>query len=119
MRRQIQSLWARFIQRQTRVPCSNLVGDRDFITNSRENAHLESTDHSQHDQEILEHQAEMRATNDALRQEIVHRQQVEAQLKESEARLRNAIANAPFPIIIHNEDGKILRMSQAIGELTG
>ncbi|MEL6382497.1 MAG: GAF domain-containing protein [Cyanobacteria bacterium J06626_18] len=47
------------------------------------------------------------------------RRQASAKLREREARFQQAIAEAPFPIFIHSEDGKILQMSQAVSELTG
>lgn len=52
-------------------------------------------------------------------QEIRERQQVEASLRDSEARLRRAIVEAPFPIFIHAEDGRILQMSRVVSEMTG
>lgn len=61
----------------------------------------------------------LRAANEALRQEIANRCQVQMQLSESEQRFRRAIVEAPFPIIIHAEDGRILQTSQAVTNITG
>ncbi|MCB9422878.1 MAG: PAS domain S-box protein [Ardenticatenaceae bacterium] len=52
-------------------------------------------------------------------QDITHRKKIENDLKESEARFRIAIQEAPFPIIIHAEDGEILAMSRIWPEITG
>ncbi|WP_017301355.1 PAS domain-containing sensor histidine kinase [Nodosilinea nodulosa] len=59
------------------------------------------------------------ATNQALRREIADRQGAEAQLQASEDRFRQAIVQAPFPIIIHGEDGEIVQVSQAVVDITG
>lgn len=51
--------------------------------------------------------------------DVTHLKQVKVDLKESEARLRRAVEQAPFPIFIHGEDGQILQMSQAVSEISG
>jgi PAS domain S-box-containing protein len=45
--------------------------------------------------------------------------EAEAALRASEARLRAAIALAPFPILLHAEDGEILQASEAWQEISG
>jgi len=40
-------------------------------------------------------------------------------LGASEARWRRVVDEAPFPILIHAEDGRILQMSQVVTEITG
>lgn len=50
---------------------------------------------------------------------ISDRKQAEADLRESEQRFRRAISDAPFPIIIHAEDGEVLQINTALTELTG
>jgi PAS domain S-box-containing protein len=68
----------------------------------------------------VEHRvAELAAVNRALTQEIHNHQQAKASLKASEERFRRAIVDAPFPIIIHGEDGRILQMSHVVSEITG
>ncbi|MEO0407886.1 MAG: GAF domain-containing protein, partial [Cyanobacteria bacterium P01_A01_bin.135] len=52
-------------------------------------------------------------------QDITERRQAQLSLQESEQRFRMAIANAPFPIMIHAEDGEILQISATWTELTG
>lgn len=59
------------------------------------------------------------ATNQALVREIEERRQVEACLKDSEERFRRAIVDAPYPIIIHRDDGRIIQMSHVVTEMTG
>ncbi|WP_050779063.1 PAS domain S-box protein [Lyngbya sp. PCC 8106] len=58
--------------------------------------------------EISEQQAALR-----------ERKQAEIALQASEERFRKAVIEAPFPIIIHAEDGKILQISNTITEITG
>ncbi|MGF1460904.1 MAG: PAS domain S-box protein [Leptolyngbyaceae cyanobacterium] len=47
------------------------------------------------------------------------RQAAEQRLKESERRFRRALQFAPFPIMIHAEDGEILQTNQAWAQLSG
>jgi PAS domain S-box-containing protein len=47
------------------------------------------------------------------------RQQAEAALRQSEEKFRRAVVHAPFPILIHAEDGAVLQVNQAWTELTG
>jgi PAS domain S-box-containing protein len=57
--------------------------------------------------------------NRKLASEVQERKKIEAQLRSSEQRFRNAIAQAPFPIIIHAEDGEVLQLSSTWTEITG
>lgn len=52
-------------------------------------------------------------------QDITTRKQAEESFRESEARFRKAIEEAPLPAIIHAEDGEILAMSRSWMEITG
>ncbi|KAI9130703.1 PAS domain S-box protein [Acaryochloris sp. CCMEE 5410] len=51
--------------------------------------------------------------------DIRDRKAAEANLRASEQRFRRAIEDAPFPIMIHAEDGEILQISSTWTELTG
>ncbi|MEQ9669188.1 PAS domain S-box protein [Coleofasciculus sp. G2-EDA-02] len=51
--------------------------------------------------------------------DITERQQMEEALRQSEARFRQAVINAPYPLVIHAEDGEILQINQTWTELTG
>ncbi|MEQ9236871.1 PAS domain S-box protein [Coleofasciculus sp. E2-BRE-01] len=51
--------------------------------------------------------------------EITERQQMEEALRHSEQRFRQAVINAPYPLIIHAEDGEVLQINQMWTELTG
>lgn len=44
---------------------------------------------------------------------------MEAALQESEERFRRAIIDAPMPIMIHTEDGRVLQVNKAWSDLTG
>jgi len=51
--------------------------------------------------------------------DITERQQMEEALRQSEQRFRQAVINAPYPLIIHTEDGEVLQINQTWKELTG
>ena len=51
--------------------------------------------------------------------DITERKEAEQALQESEAQFRRGIMNAPFPIIIHAEDGEVLRINDVWTKLTG
>ncbi len=48
-----------------------------------------------------------------------HQQETQNQLRESERRFRNAIVNAPNPIMIHTEKGDVLEVNEAWLNSTG
>ena len=52
-------------------------------------------------------------------QDIDARKAAEQALRESEARLRRTVEYAPFPIMVHAEDGEVVHLSQAWLDLTG
>jgi len=52
-------------------------------------------------------------------QDVTERRNAETALRESESRLRTALDHAPFPIMIHAEDGQIELLNKAWSELTG
>ncbi|MEO0409526.1 MAG: PAS domain S-box protein [Cyanobacteria bacterium P01_A01_bin.135] len=52
-------------------------------------------------------------------QDITERQRAAQELQYSEQRFRSATANAPFPIMIHSEDGEVIQISATWTELTG
>jgi PAS domain S-box-containing protein len=47
------------------------------------------------------------------------RRRMETELQESEERFKRAFMNAPFPLILHAEDGEILKVNQTWEELSG
>ncbi|MEE8358125.1 MAG: PAS domain S-box protein, partial [Candidatus Hydrothermarchaeales archaeon] len=47
------------------------------------------------------------------------RKKVENKLKESESWFRHAVDDAPFPMMIHAEDGEVLKINRVWTELTG
>ena len=51
--------------------------------------------------------------------DITGRKQAEAVLRESERWFRHAIQEAPFPVMLHAEDGEVIALSRAWTELSG
>lgn len=68
---------------------------------------------------VAERTAALKEANHILRAEIVDRKRAEQALRASEERFRQALIYAPFPIMIHAEDGEILQVNQVWTELTG
>ena len=71
------------------------------------------------EERVLQRTTQLSESNRQLREEIKQRQQVEEALRQSEDRFRRAILFAPFPIIIHAENGEILEINQTWTKLTG
>ncbi|GAB4434795.1 MAG: hypothetical protein Kow0031_16570 [Anaerolineae bacterium] len=61
--------------------------------------------------------ARLRATNKQLQQELAERQRVEAQLRMSEERYRQAVDNSPNPIFSINRHGLILTWNRACTDI--
>jgi PAS domain S-box-containing protein len=60
-----------------------------------------------------------RARQYDVRDSIAARSAAEAVLRESEARLRAAVMAAPYPLMLHAEDGTVLQLSHAWSEVSG
>jgi len=54
-----------------------------------------------------------------VRDHLAERTEAERSLRESETRLRSAVQAAPYPLMLHAEDGEILQLSRAWTSLTG
>jgi PAS domain S-box-containing protein len=54
-----------------------------------------------------------------VRDYLEKRMEAEQSLRESEQRLRSAVLSAPYPLMLHAEDGEILQLSTAWTQLTG
>jgi PAS domain S-box-containing protein len=54
-----------------------------------------------------------------VRDYLAKRMEAEVSLRESEQRLRSAVLAAPYPLMLHAEDGEILQLSHAWTNLTG
>jgi PAS domain S-box-containing protein len=68
---------------------------------------------------VEERTAALSEVNHILRAEIIERKKAEQQLRNSEERFRQAVVNAPFPIMIHAEDGEVIQINQVWTDLTG
>ena len=73
-----------------------------------------------------EYERQLREMNDAFLVSSVRQhelteqaQKAEAALAESEEQLSRAIEDSPIPVIMHAEDGEVLRISRSWTELTG
>ncbi len=51
--------------------------------------------------------------------DITEKREMEVALQQSEERFRRAILDAPMPIMIHAEDGRIVQINQAWSDLSG
>jgi PAS domain S-box-containing protein len=51
--------------------------------------------------------------------DITERKQAEDDLKKSEQKFKNAVMNAPFPIMIHSENGEVLLINDTWQDKTG
>jgi diguanylate cyclase (GGDEF)-like protein/PAS domain S-box-containing protein len=51
--------------------------------------------------------------------DITERRQKEQALQESEYRFRRALTEAPTPVVLHSDDGKLLNINKTCTELTG
>lgn len=51
--------------------------------------------------------------------DVTERRRIETQLQLTEQQFRGAVENAPFPILIHAEDGTVLTVNRVWCELTG
>jgi len=51
--------------------------------------------------------------------DITERKLAEEQIKQSEEKFRNAVMNAPFPIMIHSEKGEVVLINDTWNELSG
>ena len=68
---------------------------------------------------VEERTKELTATNGRLSAEITDRKQAEQTLKDRENRFRLAVENAPFPIMLHSEDGEVLTISKGWTDSSG
>ncbi len=71
------------------------------------------------ERKVAERTAQLQEMNASLEEEISDRLKAEEVLKESESQFRNALDNAPIPIMLRAEDGEVLRVSRVWTEITG
>ena len=68
---------------------------------------------------VQERTYQLEEINSALEEEIAERQIAKEILKESESQFRNALDNAPIPIMLRAEDGEVIKISRMWTEITG
>lgn len=68
---------------------------------------------------VQERTAALSETNRKLEAEIADRKIAQEKLRRSKERFRRAIVHAPFPIMIHAEDGEVIQINQAWTDQTG
>lgn len=61
----------------------------------------------------------LKEANTALQKEIVQRIIIEKALEESERQFRNAVEEAPIPIMLYAEDGEVIKTSRTWADITG
>ncbi|MGM0509135.1 MAG: transporter substrate-binding domain-containing protein, partial [Fusobacteriota bacterium] len=62
---------------------------------------------------------EVKNKTSKLSQEIQKKEKVMKDLERSEKVFRNTVKNAPYPIMIHTEDGKVIEISQGWTDFSG
>ena len=70
-------------------------------------------------EDALAARARVEQTNAALQREIAERTRMTESLQQSEERFRRAVLDAPFPILLHAEDGTIIQAGNSWCEITG
>lgn len=71
------------------------------------------------EKKVAERTFRLEEINASLEEEITERQKAEEILKENESQFRNAIDNAPIPIMLRAEDGEIIKVSRVLTDITG
>ena len=77
------------------------------------------TAYAELENQLEKHTTELLAINVDLQQQISDRQQIEKALRETEQQFTRAVLEAPFPLIIHAEDGAVVQINRTWQELTG
>jgi PAS domain S-box-containing protein len=67
----------------------------------------------------ISHMYQGRPAVQVAMRDITEARAMEAALQESEERFRRAILDAPMPIMIHAEDGRVLQLNRAWSDVTG
>ena len=68
---------------------------------------------------VNERTYQLEEINSSLEEEISERHRAEEILRESESQFRNALDNAPIPIMLRAEDGEVIKVSRKWTEITG
>ncbi|MEM9271961.1 MAG: EAL domain-containing protein [Cyanobacteria bacterium P01_F01_bin.143] len=69
--------------------------------------------------QVRERTIQLEQANLILEEEIQVRKKTEQTLKVSEERWRSSITDAPFPIMLHSESGRVLQINKIWTKLTG
>ncbi len=70
-------------------------------------------------QELDAYNQQLKATEQQLRAEVEERKQAEEQSKERRMMLERTIDRAPVPIMLHAEDGEVIKINETWTDITG